>query len=355
MSRFARNQRVYFFEEPVFDVESGEGFATIHTCEKTGVRVIVPHLAKDCDDVNHELSGLLEDIARRERIENPVAWLYTPMALEFLPNSIEPCAVVYDCMDELSQFRGAPPKMLQMEEALLRRADVVFTGGVSLYEAKQNRHWNVHAMPSGVDVHHFKAARDMTGSQLDEMQEIPRPRIGYAGVIDERIDLELIDALAAADPNWQIVLIGPVVKISEDQLPRRHNIQWLGMKPYADLPKYFAEWDVAMMPFALNEATQYISPTKTPEYLAAGLPVVSTAIRDVVRPYGEAGIVRIADSIADFVEHVEEALKETLTNEMRTRIDAHLQRQSWDSVWNRMAGHITKCLIAKERREVAHV
>lgn len=354
MTRFARVQRVFFVEEPIFDAQPGEGHMEMRICPQTGVRVVVPHLAEGGEATNRQLSNLIEELAIAEKIDKPMAWFYTPMALEFFPASLQPSLIVYDCMDELSQFRGAPPRMLQMEEQLLQQADVVFTGGVSLYEAKQHKHDNVHAMPSGVDIHHFTAARS-TLDEHGEHRDIPAPRIGYAGVIDERIDLDVVEALAAENPEWQIVMIGPVAKIPADQLPQRPNLHWLGMKAYGDLPKYFAGWDVAIMPFALNEATQFISPTKTPEYLAAGLPVVSTAVRDVVRPYGDADMVRIGHSVPEFVEQVAAALEQPVPEQTRVRIDAHLQRQSWDSVWDRMSGLISKCLAAQQKKEVVNV
>ncbi|HEY3740211.1 MAG TPA: UDP-galactopyranose mutase, partial [Bryobacteraceae bacterium] len=228
--------------------------------------MITPHLPQGCDAVP-AMRELLNDFAWTNRIVNPIAWFYTPMALEFFPETISPSAVIYDCMDELSMFRDAPKELCVLEDHLLNRADVVFTGGVSLFEAKRRSHPSVHAFPSGVDVLHFAKARSLP-DEYKELENIPHPRLGYAGVIDERIDLALIDEAAARRPNWQFVMIGPTAKISPDSLPRRENIHWLGMKDYQELPKYFAGWDVAIMPFALNDATRFISPTKTLEYLA---------------------------------------------------------------------------------------
>src|SRR4051794_1186902 len=207
------------------------------------------------------------------------------MALAFTYH-LRPLGVVYDCMDELSAFAGAPASLRARERELLTRADVVFTGGQSLYEAKRGAHPNVHAFPSSVDVNHFAAARRRHDDPPDQ-QAIPRPRIGFFGVVDERMDMALLSGVAERRPDWHLVLLGPVVKIDPAVLPERANVHHLGPKPYAELPQYIASWDVAMLPFARNEATRFISPTKTPEYLAAGRPVVSTSIRDVVRPYGE--------------------------------------------------------------------
>jgi UDP-galactopyranose mutase len=268
-------------------------------------------------------------------IDKPIVWFYTPMALEFFPQNVETCAVIYDCMDELAMFRGAPSQLQVLEKYLLKRANLVFTGGISLFESKRRFHPQVYPFPSGVDMQHFAGARGLPAN-FAEMERMPRPRLGYAGVIDERLDLNLIDEVAAKRPGWQIVMIGPTAKIDPGNLPRRPNIHWLGMKDYKDLPNYFAGWDVGIMPFALNDATRFISPTKTPEYLSAGLPVVSTAIRDVERPYGELGLARIAHSADEFVEHSEYVMSASMGLKWRERADEFLQSISWDSVWGGM-------------------
>jgi len=229
-----------------------------------------------------------------------------------------------------------------MEDQLLKMSDLVFTGGVSLWEAKRHLHSRAHPFPSGVDVPHFMHARNCSGDYA-EHQSIPHPRIGYAGVIDERIDLQLVDEVARRRPDWQLIMIGPVAKISPESLPQRSNIHWLGMKDYTDLPRYFGGWDVGMMPFALNDATRFISPTKTPEYLAAGLPVVSTAIRDVVRPYGQLGMVRIANTAEEFVSAAHDAMSVGMCLKWRERADEFLKTCSWDSVFsgmNRLIGEV---------------
>jgi UDP-galactopyranose mutase len=332
MSRFARERRVYFVEEPVFDTDKCA--LTSVVCPRTGVHVVTPHLSPEANR-NQMLQKLLIKFAHSEGIQNPIVWFYTPMATEFFPKEISAAAVVYDCMDELSAFRGAPTELQQLEKELLQRANLVFTGGVSLFEAKRHSHPRVYPFPSGVDILHFVQARNLPGD-FAEQKNIPRPRLGYAGVIDERLDLPLIDEIARKRPDWQFVMIGPVVKISPDALPRRANIHWLGIKDYADLPNYFAGWDVGIMPFALNEATRFISPTKTPEYLSAGLPVVSTAIRDVVRPYGELGLARIARSADEFVAAADEVIGMDMGFKWRERADEFLESLSWDSVWGVM-------------------
>lgn len=337
MARAARNRRVFFVEEPVHDA----GPPALSR-QEVGPNLVVctPRLPPSCEGEVAERAQreLLLGLLRDEGVQSPVLWFYTPMACPLVAD-VPASVVVYDCMDELSAFRGAPPELVERERALFARADLVFTGGQSLYESKRQHHREVHAFPSSVDARHF--ARASAG--LDEPSDqasIARPRAGYFGVIDERIDLELLARLADARPDVQIVMVGPVVKIDPATLPRRPNLHYLGGKSYDALPDYISGWDVALMPFALNEATRYISPTKTLEYLAAGKAVVSTAIRDVVEPYGHAGVVRIAD-VAGFPDAVGAALAPTAADERRAA-DSILARTSWDSTWTAMNNLLTR-------------
>lgn len=332
MTRAARTRRVFVVEEPVYD--AGPSRLDVRE-DESGVRVVVPHLPSGVSGHRRsaELRGLVDELFVTEQIRRFVLWYYTPMMREFTSH-LEPEAAVYDCMDELSAFAGAPPEMLAREAELLKAVDVVFTGGQSLYEAKVHRHHHVHAFPSSIDAAHFARARGARPAP-DDQAAIPGPRIGYAGVIDERLDIGLLDALARIRADWQFVMIGPVVKIDPASLPRPRNIHYLGMKPYADLPAYIGGWDVAFMPFALNDATRFISPTKTPEYLAAGRPVVSTPIRDVVRPYGERGLVRIAGGAEEMARAIDAALGEDAADRV-ARADAFLRGRSWDRTWQEM-------------------
>jgi UDP-galactopyranose mutase len=276
---------------------------------------------------------LLDELLEAERVTQYVLWYYTPMALAFTDH-LAPQAIVYDCMDELSAFKGAPAPLREFEIELMRRASVVLTGGQSLYEAKRHQHPNIHPFPSSVDVAHFSQARRIASDPPDQ-QAIPHPRLGFFGVIDERMDLALVDGVAAARPDWHIVVLGPVVKIDPASLPRRPNIHYLGAKQYLDLPHYLAGWDVTLLPFARNEATRFISPTKTPEYMAAGKPVVSTSIRDVVRPYGQQKLVRIADDVPAFVRACTAAMAEDGAKRI-TQADAFLRQTSWEGTWSRI-------------------
>jgi glycosyltransferase involved in cell wall biosynthesis len=332
LTRCAKEHRVFYVEEPLFE----RGITPHLVVEVDGpVTVVVPHLPEGVpdDDCIAAQRLLLDDLIETQGIRDYVLWYYTPMALA-LTRHLSPVAVVYDCMDELSAFQGAPAALREHERELMQRASLVLTGGRSLYEAKRHQHHNIHALPSSVDVAHFAHARNIAIDPGDQA-DIPHPRLGFFGVIDERLDIALVDGVAAARPDWHLVMIGPVVKIDPASLPRRPNIHYLGSKSYGELPHYLAGWDVALLPFARNEATRFISPTKTPEYMAAGKPVVSTSIQDVVRPYGEQGLVRIADDVPAFIEACLAAMTEDVQGRV-TAADAFLRQTSWDGTWTRI-------------------
>jgi len=345
MSRFARNRRVFFFEEAVF--ERAEPHVRQETCQKTGVHVITPVLPEGAKgpEANAALRQLLNQVVAQNNISRYLTWYYTPMAMEFT-GALDPSVVVYDCMDELSAFAGAPRSMLINEEALFRTADLVFTGGASLYESKRKQHGNVHAFPSSVEKEHFANARTGLAEPADQ-ESIAKPRIGYAGVVDERMDIDLVREVAAARPNWQFVFLGPVVKINPDSLPQAPNIHWLGMKSYSDLPAYFSGWDIGFLPFARNEATRFISPTKTPEYLSAGLHVISTPIRDVVTPYGQLGLVSIAETADEFIAAAEKIFEGAVDPSWESKVKDFLDRMSWDRTWRAMDQLIEDVLSSK--------
>lgn len=336
LTRCAADRRVFFVEEPLF----GSGSMKLEVQERAGgVRVVVPHLPEGLQSevaTTAVMKEMVSSLFFEEGIHEYVFWYYTPMALSFTQH-FQPISTVYDCMDELSAFKGADPRLAEFERELFKRADLVFTGGQSLYEAKRTQHPHVHAFPSSIEVAHFAQARVFESEPADQAN-IPHPRLGFFGVIDERFNIELLKAVATKRPDWQFVMIGPVVKIDPDSLPQNSNIHYLGAKKYEELPKYLAGWDVALLLFARNESTRFISPTKTPEYLAAGKPVISTSIRDVVRPYGELNLVSIADTPNAFIKAAETILTTSeIDPDWLQRVDTFLADISWDKTWAQMS------------------
>jgi glycosyltransferase involved in cell wall biosynthesis len=346
MCRFSRDMDVIYWEEPI-DIGAKEtAYLQVREApDAPNVRVVVPHLPQGMPDDAREaaLSRLLDAHLASVR-GTLIAWYYTPMMLPF-SRDIDPDLTVFDAMDELSKFKFAPTKLIQLEQDLIDRADIVFTGGSSLYEAKKDRHERVHCFPSSVDRAHFCKARARQFDPADQ-EDLPRPRLGFYGVIDERFDTELLDKIAEMRPDWSFVMVGPVVKIAPEDLPKRHNIHYLGGKTYAELPAYLSGWDVALMPFAMNESTQFISPTKTPEYLSGGRPVVSTPVKDVVRHYGQLEGVKIAATPEEFVAACDEALELAKHPEggWLAQADLLLSASSWDTTQARMAGLIADLL-----------
>jgi UDP-galactopyranose mutase len=348
LKRSARDRRVFFVEEPVFD--NGSMRLEIHERDKN-LKVVVPHLPEGLRSEVTKLA-VLHDMVQRLLVENNIqqylVWYYTPMALDFTRH-LRPLAVVYDCMDELSAFKGAPECLKHRERELFKTADLVFTGGQSLYEAKRDQHHSVYAFPSSIDREHFMQARTAIEDPADQ-KDIPHPRLGFFGVVDERFDIELLDQAARSRPDWQFVIIGPVVKIDPESLPKRENIHYLGGKSYEELPSYIAGWDVALLLFAQNESTRFISPTKTPEYLAAGKPVVSTPIRDVVCPYGQMGLVRIANDAPEFIAAVDDLLNSGADRKpWLETVDRYLATMSWDETWERMSRLIDEVVAERTR------
>lgn len=355
MSRLSADRRVLFIEEPVFEADTPPRIeARWEGVRGFEVEVLVPFTPVDApgfDDA--QLAVLLPLLARefaRRDVADPLVWLYTPMALPLVAN-LRPRALIYDCMDELSAFRHAPAQLRQREIALMACADLVLCGGPSLYQARVGQHPNLHCLPSAVDPGHFAPESlrddDLLALRAVELQGgMPRPRLGYFGVIDERMDLELVAALALARPDWQIVMVGPVVKIDETSLPQYPNLHWIGLQSYALLPHLLAGWDLCLMPFALNESTRFISPTKTLEYLAGGKPVVSTAIRDVISLY--SGAVRFGRDAPGFIAACDAVLYETpaVHTTWRRAAAAAVEAGTWDVAARRVRGWLADLAIA---------
>ena len=344
MSRFADEMTVVYWEEPMEIGEKETPLLRVRAAEDfPNVRIVVPHLPRGLDEEARDaaLKRLLDAYAAG--LKRPiVAWYYTPMMLPF-SRDLDASVIVFDAMDELSKFKFAPEKLLDLEQELIDSADLVFTGGSSLYEAKKDRHNSVHLFPSSVDRKHFEKARN-TLLQPDDQADISHPRLGFYGVLDERFDTDLLGEIADMRPDWSFVMVGPVVKISEDDLPKRPNIHYLGSKKYEQLPAYLAGWNVALMPFAMNESTQFISPTKTPEYLAGGKPVVSTPVKDVVRHYGHLEGVGIASTAEEFVAQCERMLKLKRGGDWLGEADLLLSATSWSTTQARMSALIAEVL-----------
>ena len=343
VSRIAKTAWVFYVEEPVFS----DGEARFQSVPKgANIEVLVPHLPHGtaAAEANTLIEKLLSAFFDDNKIEtgSTCFWYYTPMSFLFTKD-FHPRITVFDCMDELSAFRFAPPQLLDAEEALLRRADVVFTGGLSLYEARKHRHKNIHAFPSSIDRAHFAKAREIQDEPADQ-KEIPHPRLGFFGVIDERFDIELIKGAAALRPDWHFIIVGPVVKIDPALLPAAENIHYTGGKTYDELPAYLGGWDVALIPFSANESTKFISPTKTPEYLAAGVPVIATPIKDIADTYGRRGVVEIADKPAELVAKAEKLLQEGRSPEILKETELMLAANSWDSTFSQMAQLIVQAM-----------
>jgi glycosyltransferase involved in cell wall biosynthesis len=334
MTRFAERGSVYFMEEPIFDCPH-KPYLTFEK-KLESLWVCVPHLPEGStpDDVIEMMNKLLDSFFEKRECKNFIFWYYTPMAYEF-SGMFAPAMTVYDCMDELSAFAFAPPRIRYVEQMLLQKADIVYTGGASLYESKKNSHHNIHAFPSSIDKVHFGAARNNMAQPADQAW-IQGVKLGFYGVIDERFDQQLAGEIAARRPDWHLILIGPVVKIDPAALPVAPNIHYLGARSYQELPAYLSGWDVALIPFLLNESTRFISPTKTPEYLAAGKPVVSTAIHDVVSPYGEMGLVSIGTDVESFILAIEHELTNVWDDQWLYGVDTFLADKSWEHTFNSM-------------------
>lgn len=344
LSRLAQDRPVIFIEEPV----NGTATAYLERFSPCiNVEVLRPHTPCAAhgfhDDQLPYLQPLLAEYLRDFDIDECDVWFYTPLALPLL-SVLRARLVIYDCMDALAAFKDAPRQMQQRESALLRTADLVLCGGPSLYDAKRALHPNVLCLPSAVDAEHYRpknldrpAAEGRADGALNGINEgVPTPRLGFFGVIDERLDRDLVAALADADPDWQVVMVGPVLKIDVADLPARPNLHWFGQQTYERLPHWVAGWDVCLLPFARNESTRFISPTKTLEYMAAEKPVVSTAITDVERLYRHA--VAIAHDTDAFIDACRQALAETpAQRELRIqRMQAQVAAMSWDSTAERI-------------------
>lgn len=349
LSRLAAGRRVLFIEEPIYEQDIKPRWELSRPA--SNVLVCRLHTPVGVGSFHDEhlpiMVPMVQQLLTDEGVSSYVAWLYTPLALP-LAQAVSPApkAVVYDCMDELSAFLHAPPELLPREALLLEWADLVFTGGPSLYKAKLGRHPSVHCFSSSVDAAHFRQCQDPANEAADQ-RDLPHPRLGFYGVIDERVDLPLLDAMAQAHPEWQIVMVGPVVKIDPATLPQYLNLHYLGQRGYQELPSYLAGWDICTLPFARNDSTRFISPTKILEYMVAERPIVSTPITDVAEPYGE--IVYLGDTSEAFIGACEQALAsgEAERGVRAEKMRAVLAQTSWDRTAQAMEQLISEAVTSK--------
>jgi UDP-galactopyranose mutase len=341
LSRFSKHQRVFFIEEPVF--YDGEDKLQIENFNEN-LYVVTPHIRHGLNEteVHERQAKFISSLITNMNVNRYFSWYYTPMALPFT-EQLTPELVIYDCMDELSAFKFAPPQLTILEKDLFKKSDIVFTGGNSIFESKKDHHHNIYSFPSSIDKHHFGAARTNKKDPEDQ-QHIPHPRFGFFGVVDERFDIEMIAQVAEQRPDWHFVILGPVVKVDPALLPHGDNVHYLGGKKYEELPAYISGWDIATIPFAMNESTRFISPTKTPEYLAAGKPVISTPIRDVVAPYGNNGLVHIVNNAEEFIAAAEKELAKKRKSAWLQKVDDFLLYNSWDRTWGQMVRNIEETL-----------
>jgi UDP-galactopyranose mutase len=343
LSRIAKNHRILFVEEPVYAPDSnGQPLPNIYVAQPNLI-VLTPQVPKDeCGDTplwlwpcQDKIAQQVQDALLALNFQHRALWFYTPTP-EFLVEVVKPDMLAYDVMDELANFKYAPPQLKEREHRLLSRSAVVFTGGASLYDAKKHHNPNTHLFASGVDGAHYSRACSDDTTEPDWMKDIPHPRATYIGVIDERLDYDMVAAAASARPDVQFLMCGPIVKVDPEQLPKAPNLHYPGQQSYDDLPRILKGTDVCLMPFALNEATKFISPTKTLEYMATHRPIVSTPIKDVERFYSD--IVYLAADRETFVSQIEAALSEPATDRARkhAREEKILAEQAWDAIADNM-------------------
>jgi glycosyltransferase involved in cell wall biosynthesis len=355
LSRFAQRSHVLFVEEPIHLDDVAEARLDLSSPMER-VHRAVPMLPASLRGEYDASIAVIRELLRRQLAADgvlgglfarPIQWFYTPMPAPAMVGAFDERAVVYDCMDELSKFRFAPRELVDRERYLMAQADVVFTGGYKLSQSKAKYHQNVHFFGCGVDVAHFATARSADVQVPREIAALKRPVVGYYGVIDERIDYDLLRTMATSLADVELVMVGPVVKVDPAELPQAANIHWLGQRQYAELPAHVKGFDVCLMPFALNEATEYINPTKTLEYMAAGKPIVSTAVSDVVHNF--TPVVAVAESPAEFVAAVRAAI-ESPSAEMISRGLEQARANSWESIVARMERIIRDAIRTRESR-----
>ena len=345
LSRFARKHPILFVEEPMFDAAEGME-------PRVQMHAVMPNVTVACVHVPQSMSrsrqmpSLLRRLTQEAigrinensgAFDQPLLWYYSPMDSAWSLGYIENRGVVYDCMDELSQFTGAPKRLTAHETRLMEHADIVFTGGYKLGDKKRKQHSNVHVFGCGVEFDHFNKAQDPTTVIPPEIASMSRPILGWIGVVDERVDYDLLGKMARLRPDWSFVMVGPVVKVDQNLLPRAPNLFWMGGRDHKQAPNYCAAFDICMMCFALNPSTEFINPTKALEYMATGRPIISTRVRDVVQQWSD--VVYLANDAEEFVSQAEKALGDARGQRVQRGLEL-AQQNSWDARVNKMRGLI---------------
>lgn len=350
LSRFSKNFRVWFVEGPTFHAMAD----SVEKIEEGNIVLVRPKLVGDENraDADFRTAEMLADFFRDEEISDYMFWYYTATALRYT-RDFQPQLVVYDCVNLSVSFKGTSEDLKHLEHELTQKADLVFAAGPSIYEVKKKQHHRTYLFPGSIDKKHFRQARGTVEEPADQ-EIIPRPRFGFFGVIDERLDMELLENVSRLRPSWQFVMIGPVQRISRFVLPNFPNIHYLGEKQYGDLPRYLAGWDAAIIPYVHMEATRYVSPLKTVEYLAGGKHVIATPIIDVIRPYGNKGLVQIAGTPEEFVKVAELILQHKEDEEWIEKVDTYLAATSWDATYNEMLQIIRTTLVGRPIETVIH-
>jgi beta-glucosidase/6-phospho-beta-glucosidase/beta-galactosidase/glycosyltransferase involved in cell wall biosynthesis len=353
LSRFARVHQVLFMEEPQFDlVEGSQPHLKMHRV-MPNVTVACPHVPNSYNR-NPALPELLRKFTRQAMADAntdgafdcPLLWYYSPMDAAWSLGHFENRGIIYDCMDELSQFTGAPKALISNEARLMEHADVIFTGGYELWLRKKQRE-NVHFFGCGVEFNHFAQAQDEYTTIPPDIDFMARPILGWFGVIDERVDYGMVGEMARLRPEWSFAMVGPVVKVDPNLLPHSPNLYWLGQRDYTVLPNYCRAFDICMMPFSINAATQYINPTKTLEYFATGRPVISTPVTDVVRQFSD--LVEIVKTTDEFLAAAERLLQQPDQERIARGIEK-ARASSWESTVKAMREIIGKAIADPGRR-----
>jgi glycosyltransferase involved in cell wall biosynthesis len=359
LSRFAKKHQILFIEEPFFDRPEGSDTEITYHNVMPNVTVACPHVPASWNR-SKDLPQKLRDFARQAidhmnengEFDRPLLWYYSPMDSAWSLGHFENRGIVYDSMDELSQFTGAPRALIDNENRLMEYADVVFAGGYELSLKKKKKHHNVHFFGCGVEVDHFGLAQDPSTTVPPDIDFMSRPVLGWFGVVDERVDYNMVGEMARLRPNWSFAMVGPVVKVDPNLLPHFPNLYWLGQRDYSVLPNYCRAFDICMMPFALNAATEYINPTKALEYFATGRPVISTPVKDVVRQYSD--MVDIVKTAEEFIAAADRVLLDPPVDRIQRCLEKARQ-SGWESTVQTMQRLIHEAISPSDRRSARKI